>query len=50
MNNIETLEMKSVILGKNAIGCFKGRLDTAEVRISELEDSTENYAEYSTEI
>lgn len=43
MNHIECLEMKcnEVLEKKNPIGLFKSRLDTAEVRISELEDSTE---------
>lgn len=42
INHIQPLEMKNVVLEKNSIGCFRSRLDTAEVRISELEDSTEN--------
>lgn len=41
---------KNVILEKKSIGWFRSRLDTVEVRISELEDSTENQAGYSTEI
>ena len=33
---------KNVILEKKSIDWFRRRLDTVEVRISELEDSTEN--------
>lgn len=50
INHVEPLEMKSIILEKNLISWFKRRLDTAEVRIGELEDSTENHAECSIDI
>lgn len=42
--------MKSIIFEKNLISWFKRRLDIVEVRISELEDSIENYVECSIDI